>query len=65
MIEDLIGTLVRGDLGVRNFHANVDALLLGIALHAAQYGDCVIGAFFPGHASPFAGDRNQNVGIRR
>src|ERR1019366_4321532 len=55
MVEDLIGTLVRGDLRVRDFHADVDALLFGIALHTAQYGDCVIGAFFPRHASAFAG----------
>src|SRR5215469_16133108 len=60
MIEDLIGTLVSGDFGVRNLHANVDALLLGIALNAVQYRDRVIGAFFPGHAPPFPRDRNEN-----
>lgn len=60
MVEDLIGALVRSHLGVRNFDANSDVLLLGITLHAVQYRDSVIGAFFPGHATPFAGDRNQN-----
>src|ERR1700722_6990644 len=55
MVEDLIGTLVRGDLRVRDFHANVDALLFGIAFDPVQYGDRVIGAFFPRHASAFAG----------
>jgi hypothetical protein len=60
MIEHLIGALVCCDLGVRNFHANVDALLLGIAFHAVQYRDSVIGAFFPRHAPSFAGNRNEN-----
>src|SRR5215471_20034425 len=60
MIEDLIGALVCSDLGVRNFHANSDALLFGIALYAVQYCDGVIGAFFPRHAPPFAGNRNQD-----
>ncbi len=60
MIEDLIGTLVGGDLRIRNFHANVDALLFGVALHAAQDGDCVIGALFPGHASALAGNCDQS-----
>src|SRR5579872_6195288 len=60
MIEDLIGALISGDLRVRDFYADVDALLFGIALHPAQYGDCVIGAFFPRHASPFAWNCNES-----
>ena len=64
MIEDLIGTLVCSHLGVRNFHANVNVLLFGVALHAVQYRDSVIRAFFPGHAAPFAGDRNENGASR-
>lgn len=60
MIEDLIGTLVRGDLGVRNFDADVNIFLLGITLHAVQYGYCIIGAFFPRHTPPFAWDGDQN-----
>src|SRR5580704_3460495 len=60
MIEDLIGTLVRGDLGVGNFDTDVDIFLLGITLHAVQNGDCIVGAFLPGHAPPFAGDGNEN-----
>ena len=60
MIEDLIRTLIRSDLRVGNLHANVDTLLLGIALHAVQYRDCVIGAFLLRHAPPFPGDRDKN-----
>src|SRR6185295_13809102 len=64
MIEDLVGTLVRGDFGVGNFHAYIDVLLFGIALHTAQNRDGVIGAFFPRHAPPFAGDRDKNRASR-
>jgi hypothetical protein len=60
MIEDLVGALVRGDLRIRNFHADVDALLLGIALHAVEYRHCIIGSFFARHAPPFTRDRNEN-----
>jgi len=60
VVEDLIGTLVRGNLRVRDFHANVDALLFGIAFDPVQYGDRIVGTFFPGHAAPFAGKRNES-----
>src|SRR5258706_6838538 len=60
MIEDLIGALIGSDLRIRDFDANVDALLFGIALPPAQYGDCVIRAFFPRHASPFAWNCNES-----
>jgi hypothetical protein len=54
VIEDLVGPLVLGHLGVRDLHAERDALLLGIALDAVEEGDGVVRAFVPRHAAPLA-----------
>src|SRR5262245_28158428 len=55
VIENLIGTLIGNNLGVRDLHTERYSLLFGITLHAIEYRHGVVCTLFEGHASAFAG----------
>ncbi len=59
MIEHLVGALVRDNLGVGDFHAQRDALLLRVALDLAKNGCGIVGAFLRRHAPAFTRNRDQ------